>query len=397
MRRAEEKVMEKKERFLSHYGQKQLLFYAQILDEIADYYKGGEKEVRFYADREQLWQDRQKARNGRVLGEQMKDMSVFLKQMALQSEQVTPLLEKCRKQLLKRLRENDLFVDELYVKEYQNGRLEVGVFAHAKQGDYFSVMELADYISTIVHRPMEADKEGVSYIHDEPVYVVCRQKLGYRISCKAARATKEGEKESGDNYLVQEYPDGTCSIWLSDGMGSGGEACEDSVYVTEFADKLSEAGFSLQDVIRQVNDVLLLRANGERTASLDLCRLQLFSGDGLTVKCGAAPTYLKSGNYVTKLALESLPLGVMQGEQGRKKAFYFDEGDRIVMVTDGVMEGFLEEKDTKKDGLCRFLESLGEEKPEDMAGMILTEAIRRSKGHIKDDMTVIVGEICSVP
>ena len=29
--------------------------------------------------------------------------------------------------------------------------------------------------------------------------------------------------------------------------------------------------------------------------------------------------------------------------------------------------------------------------------MILTEAIRRSKGHIKDDMTVIVGEIRSVP
>jgi stage II sporulation protein E len=392
MRRANEVVAEKNEQILSKYGQKRLLFYAEILDEIADYYTYKDPEIRLYADRQQLWQDKQQAENGKIMEGQFKDMALLLKKMAKESYDIPPQLEKYKKQIIKRLKENDLCVDEIYVKEYSNCRLEVGVYCYAKQGDYFSTLELVDYLSSITHRKLVPDKDCVSYIHDEPVYIVCREELNYQIFYNVARATKTGEVLSGDNYLVQEYPDGRVLFLLSDGMGSGEEACDDSTLAVELFDKLLEAGVSVREAARQVNDVLCMRTRKLRTASLDICQFNLSSGEGIVLKCGAAPTYLKSGSHVRKIEFQTLPLGIMQGEQGSEKNFFFEEGDMVILVTDGIMDVFDQAWDKRgKDQLFRFIERLDCQKPKDVANQILGMAIKLDEGRIRDDMTVVVG------
>lgn len=394
MKRPNDIVPEKNEQILSRYGQKRLLFYAQILDEIADYYTCKDPEIRFYADRQSLWQDKLQAENGRIMEGQLKDMAFFLKKMAKESYDLSPVLEKCRKQIIKRLKENDLCVEEVYIMEYKNGRLEVGIYCHAKPGDYFYTQELVDYLSTITHRKMIPDKDSVSYIHSEPVYIVCREELNYQVFYNVARATKTGEVVSGDNYLVQEYPDGRVLFLLSDGMGSGEEACDDSTLVVELFDKLLEAGVESKEAARQVNDVLCMRTRKLRTATLDICRFNLCSGEGSILKCGAAPTYFKSGSYVRKLELSTLPLGIMQGQQGEKKKFFFEEGDFIILVTDGIMDVFDSAWDkTGKDELQCFIERMECDQPKDIANQILGMAIKLDEGRIRDDMTVLVGVV----
>lgn len=394
MRRMNDVITESKEQILSKHGQRQLLFYAQILDEIADYYTLKDPEIRLYTDRQKLWQDKLQAENGRIMEGQLKDMAFFLKKMARESYEIPPVLEKCKRQIIKRLRENDLCVEEVYVMEYQNGRLEVGVYCHASEGDYFSTQELVDYLSTITHRKMVPDKDSVPYIHDEPVYVVCREELSYQIFYNVARATKTGEFLSGDNYLVQEYPDGKVLFLLSDGMGSGEEACDDSTLVVELFDKLLEAGISITEAARQVNDVLCMRTRKLRTASLDICQFNLCSGEGQVLKCGAAPTYLKSGEHVKKMEFQTLPLGIMQGEKGMEKKFFFEEGDMIILVTDGIMDVFDQAGDQKgKDELKSLIKRIDSKKPKDVANQILGMAIRLDEGRIRDDMTVLVGVV----
>ena len=48
-----------------------------------------------------------------------------------------------------------------------------------------------------------------------------------------ATAVKETEKVSGDNYAFFEMKPGNQTAILSDGMGSGEKACQDSTLVVE--------------------------------------------------------------------------------------------------------------------------------------------------------------------
>lgn len=384
-----------KQELLSKYGQKQLLYYAQILDEISGYYTCNDPEIRFYTDRNQLWQDKLQAENGRIMERQLKEMSFFLKKMAGESYENSPLAQKYKKKIIKGLKENDLIVEELYVREYNNGRLEVGIFCHARQGDYYATKDLVDYISSLTHRTLLADGDSNPYIHGESTYVICREELNYHLFYNVAKATKTGEVVSGDNYLVQDYADGQYVILLSDGMGSGEEACEDSTVIVELADKLMEAGIPVREVVKQVNDVLCMRNRKLRTASLDLCQINLCSGEGTFIKCGATPTYVKGKDYVRKLETQSLPLGIMQGEKGGENTCYVEEGDLLVFVTDGVTDVFDESEKDGKDLLLSYLEKTELRKPKEIANQILGMAIKLDEGRIRDDMTVIVAVVVS--
>ena len=395
MKRMKDTVESKEEMLLSLHGQKRLLFYAQILDEIADYYTCKDPEIRICTDRQAIWLDKLQVENGRIMEGQLKDISLLLKNMAKESYKIPSALEKCKYQIIKKLKENDLMVKEVYVMEHKNGRMEVGVTCHAKPGDYYSTQEMVDFIAGLTHRKLVPDKDSVSYIHDEPVMIVCREELCYQLFYNVARATKTGEVLSGDNFLTQEYADGRTLFVLSDGMGSGEEACEDSTVVVELFDKLIEAGVTQDEAARQVNDVLCMRTRKLRTASLDTCQFNLCTGEGSLLKCGAAPTYIKRGNEVIRKEFQTLPLGIMQGEKGKQEIFFFEEGDVIILVSDGITDVFenREEEISQRDDLVRFLEQIDSRKPKELANQILGMAIKRDGGRIRDDMTVLVGVV----
>jgi len=387
-------LLVKEEMLLSAHGQRRLLFYAQILDEIADYYKCKEPEVRLYTDRQKLWQDKLQAENGKIMENQLKDMACLLKNMATESVKQPSSLERCKKQIVKKLKENDMYVEEIYVMEHPNGRMEIGVCCHAKAGDYYSTQELAEYLSTIARRKLQPDRDCASYIHDEPVMIVCREELQYQVFHSVARATKTGEILSGDNYLVSEYDDGRELFVLSDGMGSGEDACDDSTMVVELFDRLLEAGITEKEAARQVNDVLCMRTRKLRTATLDVCRVNLCTGEATFLKCGAAPAYIKRGDEVFRVELQTLPLGIMQGEYGKNVCRFLEDGDLIILVTDGITDVYERmEEDGGEEALQKLIEQIDTRKPREFANQILGMAIRMDEGKIRDDMTVLVGVV----
>ena len=57
---------------------------------------------------------------------------------------------------------------------------------------------------------------------------------------------------------------------LSDGMGSGPLANEDSGKVVELTQRLLETGFSARSALKLVNTVLLLAGTEQNPATLDL-------------------------------------------------------------------------------------------------------------------------------
>lgn len=199
-----------------------------------------------------------------------------------------------------------------------------------------------------------------------------------------AAADREGQSVSGDSGAWFKDDGGRLNVVLCDGMGSGPEAREDSSCALSLLEKFLRAGLTPEEALQTVGEALALRgeAKGGFT-TVDLLRLDLYSGRGAVYKLGAAPTYLKKRDGVERLDGGSLPAGVtLESCEPDQFVLKLEAGDCVVMVSDGVTSGkgdeWLQELLKGFDGLS----------PRVLADCILQESGRREgRG---DDRTVMV-------
>jgi stage II sporulation protein E len=175
---------------------------------------------------------------------------------------------------------------------------------------------------------------------------------------------------------------------LSDGMGSGEKACADSEVVVDMAEKLMDAGFSIEMTVQMINDVLLAGAENMNMSTLDLCGIDLYDGIATFAKIGSACTYIKSGDKVEKLSSTTLPLGIFHKQEVELIQRKIRDGDYIVMLSDGIMDCIVEEKGELF--IKELISDIKFERPNEIAGCIMKYVLNLSKGRIRDDMTVLV-------
>lgn len=372
---------------LPEYGKRKLIAYAESFEELSEGYSSL-LNAELIASKQELVECQERKENNRVIARQLKEVSKILHTLAGEAYYTSYSMEKHKKQILKILKENGLFVKDLYVVENQNGYMEIGITMRAMYHDTYSADQIAAFLSKLCHTKMEVDRESVPYIGEEIVTVIYKEKVNFTILSGVAKAAKEGEVFSGDNYSLKEYSFGSYLAAISDGMGSGVEACHDSQQVIELLEKLLESGFDLETSGEMLNDLLCLQSNSTRTATLDACEINLYSGQTWFVKAGAAASYLKRGKYVKRIEQTSLPLGLFGG--GSQEAFSRDlrEGDYVILVSDGVSDCFVEEE--YDDYLELLLGRAQYENPQELANGILSLAIKRGGGRLLDDMTVLV-------
>lgn len=101
---------------------------------------------------------------------------------------------------------------------------------------------------------------------------------GFHVELGIAQATKNDQDVSGDYYSYLELRDGRQVFILSDGMGSGGKACQESRATVQLVEQLLLAGFRSQPVIRTVNTILQLRSREESFATLDILQIDTSQG-----------------------------------------------------------------------------------------------------------------------
>lgn len=121
-----------------------------------------------------------------------------------------------------------------------------------------------------------------------------------------AARKKDGETVSGDGGTYFKREDGTLYVLLCDGMGSGLAANRESSLALRLLEQFLQAGVDTEHALTTLNSALALR--GEETGgftTVDLLQLDLFTGDGVIFKLGAAPTYVKRARR--SAALPPLP------------------------------------------------------------------------------------------
>ena len=160
-----------------------------------------------------------------------------------------------------------------------------------------------------------------------------------RLSAKvgAYQLASDANRVCGDCYDCFTGADGSLYIVLSDGMGTGSRARVDSTMACSVLSKLLKSGVSLSAALETVNTVLMVKSADESFATLDICKIDLNSGECAVYKAGAATTYIKSEDRLIRAALSSPPAGTGGKLSVPAQKFSVRCGDVIVMMTDGAV------------------------------------------------------------
>ena len=202
---------------------------------------------------------------------------------------------------------------------------------------------------------------------------------------------KENSEISGDSYTYLQLDKGKYLLALADGMGSGELAREESAASIEMYEDFASAGFNRETILEAINSVLLLEGR-ECFSTLDICTVDLYSGEAEFIKIGAVSTFIAKGRNVEVLSSSSLPVGIL----GKVDREIFNKtlakGDIIVMLTDGVIDsrgGSIRSEDWIKSAIKERRDN----NPKHIAEDLLNKAKENYNGTIKDDMTVLVAVV----
>ena len=225
----------------------------------------------------------------------------------------------------------------------------------------------------------------------EPGLMSYEEDVNFKTLTGMARVAKSGERVSGDNFSFLELRTGELLMLLSDGMGSGVLAGEDSRCLVEVLENLLEAGFGKESAVRLLNSLFVMSYAGQTFTTLDMVSMNLYTGEMEVLKNGAAATFIKRGDEVETLYSSALPVGVELEVEPDQKRRQLQDGDIIVMVTDGIIDAFPGEE--KEFYIENILVNMGSCNPSDIANRILMQALERGERMASDDMSVLVAGI----
>lgn len=174
--------------------------------------------------------------------------------------------------------------------------------------------------------------------------------------------------------------------------GHGPEAKKSSSIAIKMLKRLLSKGFDKDTSIELINSTLSLNSEEDMYATLDTAILDLYAGNIEFVKNGACPTFIKNKRQVQIIKSLALPAGLMDNIELVVYDKDLEDGDIIVMCSDGILESAAEYQN-KEIWLKSLLEELITDNPQKIANIILQEAIDNGYGVAKDDMTVVVTKI----
>lgn len=251
------------------------------------------------------------------------------------------------------------------------------------------IVNISDTISKILGKKVVFQKDKKSSNNDIYIQTYSTEDK-FSVQVGMAKITKDDSGFSGDSNLQLKLDDGKFLIAISDGMGTGIDARETSGSVLKVLKNFLVAGFEKEKTIELINSGLNLGLNEEMYSSLDLAILDLYEGNLYSIKNGCSNTYIKNKKNIKILKSEQMPLGIVNEISLAEQIIKFQDGDIIVLASDGIVES----KDiTKNDWLEEFLKNSSTNNVQKLADLILAEAIDNSYGMANDDMTVIVAKV----
>lgn len=385
---------------IPEYGRQKLLSCAESFRDLAELFESGQADGTSAeeepADRQEYLCKRRMQENQELIAEHLKEMSHILATVARETCRCHPMGERRFRQMALLLRESGVLLQKYLELEHEDGRREISLTLRQAgrkrtrfgETEHISTEDVADYLSVATNRRLCTAKNTPPYLTEEFNTYYFLEEPPYHLLTGFAKAVKESEKVSGDSYSFCEADTGRLLMLLSDGVGSGEAARRESGRVIDLMERFLEAGFGKETAVQMVNGALVTAGQEQVMSTLDICDIDLYTGNCEFVKVGAACTYIKRGRLVDRLSAQSLPLGVFGQINPEVQTRTLLSGDYVIMLSDGVLEALSE--GIGEQVLPEIIGRMDYRNPGEIANQILAYAIGQSRGRIKDDMTVLV-------
>lgn len=322
---------------------------------------------------------------------QFRELAVILEEFANQMEQAVDITATKDEAVKRAFRRRHMLVENMLLLEYGSHQREAYLTVRTTNGKCVTAKDAAGVLGQAMGgRRWLAPHDTRALVTRQPATLRFTEESLYQVIHGVARRPKEGETVSGDNFTYSDNTPGQVIMSLSDGMGSGETASRESGKVVELTQQLLEAGFSARAALKMVNTILLLSGVEQHPATMDLCLVDLHTGVMELMKMGAVATFIFSENSVEILEAGDLPAGVMNAAEPVLLSKKLWDGDRIIMVSDGVLDTC--PGTDKEQALKEFIEGMSIGAPQDMAERILRFACQ-DRTAARDDMTVLTAGI----
>lgn len=371
------------------YSKKKLYCLAETYEELAKFYRKreymGVPADAKKPDRKDILYRKELRETNQVFANHLEEISEAFLEVADTVVQVSTPLEHKKRALVQYLKKHGIQARELIFIEGGASR-RISMEARSIIRSRIPADDLAGLLSVYFNRRLMPALDSAMMLGRGYALFIFEDEPCYTVLSAVSRAVKEDEKISGDNFSVEEYSQNQMVAMISDGMGSGEQACNDSRSVIEFMEKFMEAGFSKEKALMMANSAFFSQDPGVSLTTLDICSVDLLNGEADFIKAGAAESFLKRGANVEEITADTLPLGSVEEINSMQIMMQLCDADMLIMVSDGVTDAFGEFGARR---LRNIIAKTNYVNPKEFADHLLKCAISCQGGHIRDDMTVL--------
>lgn len=328
----------------------------------------------------------------KIVADQLQGISTIMDNFAKEMVKERHRHEAKELEIIRAIKQMDIALEKVDIYQIDKGNIDIEMAVIFGQYHGEGEKIIAPVISHILQETVVVDKAEVSPFPNGVSYLTFHSAKQYMMETGVATAAKGGGLISGDCHMFTEVGSGKYALAISDGMGNGLRAREESSETLRLLEQLLQTGISEQIAIESINSILALRTTDEIFATLDLAIVNLQNAMLRFLKIGSVPSFIKRGEEVFQIEASNLPIGIVQQVEIEMITQQLQQGDIVIMMSDGIFDGpkHIINSDI---WLTRKIEQLTTKDPQEMADILLEDVIREQQGEITDDMTVVVAKI----
>ena len=268
-----------------------------------------------------------------IVSDQFSGVSDFLSQMSdtIDSDEFyEPDLSSLASELIK----NDMALNTISCGIFRTTENRILCEICFEQNTAFNGDMIAKKLGDALERRFE--DPVIHKLSDGTIRFCLCEKTKYRVISGAHQISADSTGWCGDTFDSFSDGKGNFYIILSDGMGTGKKAAADSVMCCSLTAGMLRSGFSAESIIKMINAAMLVRSGEESIATLDIAKINLYTGIVTFLKAGAGFSIAMRRLKMLKIEKPSLPIGILRQIEFEKIELQLHDGDALVLMTDGV-------------------------------------------------------------
>lgn len=329
----------------------------------------------------------------KLIANQIKNISKSIESLSKDLNNDVILDLQREKDICDELERHNISVDRVNYITKNNDEFEIAIEKKTCRDCNLCEDKLISVVSDFMEETLSEQKIGCHCLSDKCKITLTKAQK-YKAITEVANMSRDGHILCGDNFTHMEINDGKYMIAISDGMGKGKKAYEESSITIDILEKMVDAKIDDEIVVNTINNILLLKSSDEMFSTIDLGILDLKRGYLDTVKMGACSTYIiRENGEVDLISSSSLPVGILSDINLDRQQVKVKDGDYIVMVSDGIVDAG-KNKNMGDNWLIYFLQQINTTNPREISNLLIDKALEIQNGNVEDDMTALVTKIC---